>query len=191
MQKMIRMMKKTILIAASILTMAGCGNRNANKAAEENMVENGRIGYADLVSFICQGYECNWADMSPEEQGLSQVYSYSSEFAGFAEQDIDGDGIPELLLGDEFENGTVMLYDIYTINPEDGSLIHLAKGGERDTFTINGAGIIVENGSNSAFDSFQRAYKLQDRKLVELKEAAWEDSALIIRLEKFAKLAAN
>lgn len=175
------MMKRFALILAAILTIAGCANRNTRTASEEDMVENGKIGYADIVSFLVQGFQCNWDGISPEDQGLSPVYSYNSEYAGFAIKDINGDGIEELLIGDAFEDGSYFLYDIYTINPEDGSLFHLAKGGERDTFMVNGAGVITESGSNSAFDSFTKGYVIKDGSLEEVQ--AWNDDMLTIEFE--------
>lgn len=176
-------MKRITLILAAALAIAGCGNRGSKNASEENMIENGQIGYADVVSFLVQGFQCGWEGMSPEDQGLSYVYSYNSDFAGHAMKDINGDGIPELLLGDCFEDGTTIIYDIYTINPDDGLLIHLAKGGERDTFSVNGSGIIVESGSNSAFDSFTKGYAIKDGKLEEVQ--AWEDDAMKLEFERF------
>ena len=181
-------MKKTILILTSILAIAGCANRNiTNAAAEEDMIENGKIGYADIVSFLVQGYQCRWDGISPEDQGLSQVYSYCSELAGYAIKDIDGDGIEELLIGDNFGSDGYDIYDIYTINPADGSLFHLAKGGERDRFRINGEGVIIENGSNSAFDSFTKGYVIKDGKLEEVQ--SWHDSLLTIEFDNFMDMA--
>lgn len=180
-------MNKTLLLAASALVIAGCGN-TGTKLSQAEIEEYGEIGYADIVSFIVQGYQSRWAEMNPEEQGLSSVYHYCSPTAGAAIQDINGDGIKELLIGDK-AGSTVRLYDIFTINPKDASLIHLAKGGERDTFTINSSGTIIENGSNSAFDSFTKAYAIKDGKLEEIKDNAFEESLMKIELDNFAILA--
>lgn len=176
-------MKKILTLTAAALALAGCGN-TGGKLSQAEIEEYGEIGYADIVSFIIQGYQTLWAEGGPEELELSSVYSYCSPTAGAAIQDINGDGIKELLIGDDID-GTVLLYDIYTINPKDASLIHLAKGGERDTFTINGSGVIVENGSNSAFDSFTKAYTIKNGKLKELKDQAWEEDLMKIDLDSF------
>lgn len=193
------MKKVTILLAASILAIAGCGSNGRNNgrdnatadnpATEEDFVECGRTGYADIVSFIVQGFQAGWEGMSPEDQGLSPVYSYSSPCAGFTEKDLNGDGIPELLIGDQFENGSVNLYDVYTINPSDGSLIHLVKGGERDWYSVNGDGVLIEHASNSAFESYEKAFTIMDGKLNKVKADAWHETALILDLQNFARTA--
>lgn len=149
--------------------------------------EYGEIGYSDIVSFIVVGYQIHWEEGGPEVLDLSSVYSYCSPYAGFAMKDINGDGIKELMIGDQFEDGSYALYDIYTINPKDASLIHLAKGGERDRFVINGSGIIVETGSNSADDSFTRGFTISGGELVPVD--AWDDDLMALELEKFVPLA--
>lgn len=180
------MKKRLIIVLMAALAVAACGNNNRNtrKASqEEDMVEYGKIGYADIVSFLVQGFQCSWDGMSPEDQGLSPVYSYNSKYAGYAIKDIDGDGIEELLIGDQFEDSRYDIYDIYSINPVDGSLFHLAKGGERDRFAVNGAGVITESGSNSADDSFYKGYIIKDGHLEEVQ--SWEDDVLVIEFEPF------
>lgn len=142
--------------------------------------------YADIIKFIVEGYADGWEKYRPEDKGLSPVYSYSSEYAGHALKDIDGDGVEELILGDQFEDGNYQIYDIYSINKEDKSLIHLACGGERDTFSVNSDGVIIETGSNSAEDSFQKAYTISNGALVPLEDQAWNDSQLALKFEKFA-----
>ena len=37
---------------------------------------------------------------------LSPVYAYSFPYAGFTKKDIDSDGFDELLIGDQFEDGS-------------------------------------------------------------------------------------
>lgn len=178
-------MKKAFLIVAAALTLAACGNNT--RLTKEQVIEYGEIGYADIVSFIVVGYQSDWEDMSPEEMKLSPVYSYSSPYAGFVQKDIDGDGFEELLIGDGFEDGNYAIYDIYCFNKKNASLIHLASGGERDTFVINGDGIIIETGSNSAEDSFTKGFRIKDGKLVEVD--SWHESLMKIEFEKFAQLA--
>lgn len=180
-------MKRLTLILAAVLIIAGCGSP---KLTKEEVIDYGEIGFADIVSYIVVGYQCGWEDMDPAaEMQLSNVYAYSSPYCGFAQKDIDGDGIPELLLGDKFEDGTTVIYDIYTIHPKTASLIHLASGGERDRFTINESGTIVEEGSNSAADSFTKVYRIRNGKLVEQKTMTLENCPMDIEIETFESLA--
>ena len=132
------------------------------------------IAYSDIISFVVQGYQCHWEGMSPDEMSLSDVYGYESECGAFAQQDINGDGIPELLLGDDFGDGGYRLYDIFTFDAEALTPVHLLSGGERDSFVVNSGGTIIETGSNSAFDSFTRYYRIKGAALEET-DSAEED----------------
>lgn len=176
--------KKSHLLGASILMLAGCGSH----LTKEQVIDYGEIGYADIVSYIVVGYQTDWKDMDPKEMNLSPVYTYSSPYAGFTKMDIDGDGYDELLIGDQFEDGSYALYDIYCFNKKDASLIHLASGGERDTFIITGTGVIVESGSNSADDSFTKGYRISKDKLEEV-TGGWDRSLMPVKLERFSELA--
>ena len=173
--------RNTLLALAALLALAGCGNR----LTKEQVVEYGETGYSDIISFIVVGFQSHWDEMSPEEMNLSSVYSYCSPYAGFTQMDIDGDGFNELLIGDQFEDGTYALYDIFCFDKKDASLIHLASGGERDTFTITAEGVIVEKGSNSAADSFIKGYRIRKDKLVEVGQGL--DGILMeLKLERFS-----
>lgn len=176
--------KDLLLLGASILMLAGCGSR----LTREQVIDYGEIGYADIVSYIVVGYQTHWEDMDPKEMNLSPVYTYSSPYAGFEKKDIDGDGYDELLIGDQFEDGSYALYDIYCFNKKDASLIHLASGGERDSFIITGTGIIVETGSNSADDSFTKGFRIRKDKLEEV-TGGWDRSLMAVQLERFSDLA--
>ena len=179
-------MKKIIAATAAVLMLASCSNRP--RLTKEEVIEYGEIGFSDIVSYIVVGYQSQWEDMDPDEMELSSVYRYCSPYCGFCQKDINGDDVPELLIGDKFEDGSTILYDIYTIHPKTASLIHLASGGERDRFTVNGSGTIIEEGSNSASDSFTKAYRIKKAKLVELKTASPEECPMEIDITTFASL---
>ena len=178
---------KSAILAASALALVSCGGP---KLTKEEVIDYGEIGFSDIVSYIVVGYQSNWEDMDPaEEMKLSSVYRYNSPYCGFAQKDINGDGIPELLIGDKFEDGTTVIYDIYTIHPKTASLIHLASGGERDRFTVNESGTIVEEGSNSATDSFTKVYQIKNGKLVESKTMTLENCPMEFEMQTFESIA--
>lgn len=178
-------MKKILLTLVAALLLCACGE-NDKKLTKEEIIDYGEIGYSDIISYIVVGYQTGWEDMTPEEMNLSPVYAYSSSYAGFAQKDIDGDGFEELLIGDQFEDGSYALYDIYCFNKKDASLVHLASGGERDRFVINCDGVIIESGSNSATDSFVKGYRIKKDKLKRC--YSWDDSLMNISLEYFSDI---
>jgi len=158
---------KTFMLFAlgiSALLNVSCRNSAGNVSVEDEFT-----GYDDIISLIIEGYAVKWDGISPEENGLSSIYLYRSQYGGFAIEDIDGDGTDELILGDQFDDGSYQIYDLYTHDSTTGDMYHLFCGGERDYCTVNGDGIICECGSNSAADSFVRYYKIKNLKLKELK----------------------
>lgn len=147
-------------------------------------------GYDDRISFIVEGYQMHWEGFSPENLELSYIYKYESPCGGFAKHDLDGDGVEELLLGDQFENGDYQIYDIFTFNKSTGDIIHLFCGGERDWCTFNGSGVIIETGSNSADDSFTNCYVIKNLKLKKLgKRQPVTQDLLALDMDRFINYA--
>lgn len=155
---------------------------------QDDFMEYFGIGYSDIVSFIVQGYQCHWDGIDPDDGGVSGVLRYESPLAGSCLTDLDGDGIGEMLLGDEFDDGTHTVYDIYGFDRTTGDVIHLFSGGERNWCRIHRDGTVEENGSNSAEDSFTRYWKVSGTKL---KKAANPESEELMNLhmDKFEKYA--
>lgn len=176
-------MKNTskILLYAAIVIVLSCAVAALvmhNKSKSDD-VEDCFTAYDDIISFIVQGYSNHWEESFPEDLGLSAVYQFCSPCGGFCKIDIDGNGADELLLGDEFEDGTYLIYDIYTYDKTTGDVTHLFKGGERDWCVFNGEGIACETGSNSAFDSYTGYYKIDGDKWVQVDGAVQEDLKII------------
>lgn len=142
--------------------------------------------YDDIIDFLGKGISCHWDGMDPDEKDLSPVYMYCSPSCGYCLTDLSGDGVQELLIGDCFEDsGDYQVYDIFTRDIATGELIHLFKGGERDWCSFNGSGIVFENGSDSAFDSFTRHYAITGTKMEPIEDKAVECTLLELHFNKF------
>jgi len=174
-------MKRLALIVMAA-AVAGCSQN------PEKYKEYCDIAYSDIISFLVQGYQSHWENMSPEDMDLSPVYGYESEFVGFVQTDINGDGVDELLIGDEFADGTVQLYDLFTFDCKKGVPVHLLKGGERDRFAVTTKGTVVETGSNSASDSFEKCFIIKGALLKEVDSK--EEGLMPLKLDKVLRYVA-
>lgn len=143
--------------------------------------------YEDIISFVKRGYADKWQSISPEDIDVSYIYRYSSPSMGYAIMDINDDGIHELLLGDTPDEGHYEIYDVFTYDVNTGHVKHVASGGERDRYTLNGEGVLIRNSSNSAFDSSTKYYRLNGDTLEEIKENGINEDLKIIKLETFSK----
>ena len=147
--------------------------------------KTGEAAYSDIVSFLAKGLSTRWEGCSPSDMGLSAVYNYCSPYTGYAVTDINGDGINELVIGECFEQGPAVFYDIFTLDTGDGTAIHLACGGERDRFNLLPDGTVVETGSNSASDSFTRPYGIREGKLMDVNRAVNPEEFIRLDLTVF------
>lgn len=100
---------------------------------------------------------------------LSTIYSMvaGSAYAtniGYAVIDIDGDGIDELLIGENpgDMSGTIFYNGFSIINDE---VKELFNGSERNRWYLASDNTLINEGSNSAFNSGTYAYALEDGQL--------------------------
>lgn len=142
--------------------------------------------YDEMIASVKNGIEDHWQKTSPDEIGVSPVYQYCAPSLGYARLDVDRDGIVELLLGDNMGGESeYAVYDIFTFDAENGAVKHLACGGERDWYNFNGSGIVCRHGSNSAFDSFSKYYRIEASELVELQDEAVQEDLMNIEFKAF------
>lgn len=97
---------------------------------------------------------------SEEDISLLTGYVEGLDGLGWYCQDLDGNGVEELIVSD----GNV-IYDLYTM--ENDKAIHLVTGFERNSYQLCENGIIKNLGSNSAAESGYTMYRLVGSGLVQ------------------------
>lgn len=184
-------MKRFAAILLTLLMIAGCSNRNRNNTNAQETLESNKSSYSDIVDFITKGYQCGWEGMDFYEMGsLSMAYLSCSSDYGYAEFDINGDGVKELVLGKSEDNGTYKIFDIWTTDTVNGQLVHLANGDDRDWFVINGDGVIIESivDLRMNVEKVQKGWQIEGAERVKIKGDGWNDSLLIVPFTLFSDL---
>ena len=91
------------------------------------------------------------------------------ENLGYAIADIDGDGVPELLIGtihgDEFYDK--MIFSLYTLD-ENGVNKQVFDGTERNRYYYAGENRFANLGSSAFNDSFETTVKLEDGEMIDM-----------------------
>lgn len=113
----------------------------------------GMIGNEGTYGLSPNAYSYLWICGNVEERILLSE-------TGYALYDLNGDGIEELAVGVIFEDGSLSMYDLYTIY--DGRIIHLAASGQRDSFSIGTQGEVIESGSSGAFNGTTAYYRIEN-----------------------------
>lgn len=96
-----------------------------------------------------------------EENDFNALCAYYDAFqVGYTIQDVDGNGVPELLIGEigEAGGGSGAFFDLYTL--VDGQVVLVAASSERDRYYICQDGSIANEGSFGADDSYNAYYTI-------------------------------
>ena len=107
---------------------------------------------------------------SEEDISLLTGYVEGLDGLGWYCQDLDGNGVVELIVSD----GNV-IYDLYTV--ENGKALHLVSGSERNAYQLCENGIIKNYGSSSAAESSYTMYRLVGSGLVQEQIVTFDASA--------------
>lgn len=142
----------------------------SNKLADSYLMNS--TGYPQYDEIINKVVDVNmdgtgdlWSKL--EEQNICKLLASSSVLkqCGFYLIDLDGDGIEEMLLGENGEGAyDGIVYEIYSI--KDGELIKVCEGGERESYYLCSDNIIYRTGSSGASNTNYEFYEYKNGKLV-------------------------
>ena len=114
--------------------------------------------YQDLINELTGILKGQDSGKLTVEEDYSVVISWltgqpASVKIGYVLKDVDGNGVQELLVGENYgesDAGTV-LYDMYTIR--DGELLHVFDGWDRNRYYLCDNGNFINQGSSGAMQS--------------------------------------
>ena len=139
--------------------------------------------YDELISVIDKGLENGFSDEEQLSLDISTCFYMNNsdfEILGYMIKDLDGDGVDELLLGENSADGLgpdegwdSIIYDLYTM--QDGKVVHVFDGWERNRYYMCTDGTIANEGSGGAAYTSWAYYEYKDGKL-NLVESVFTDT---------------
>lgn len=124
--------------------------------------------YKELIASATECIEGNVKEDEDYEFSFI-IYAYgayqgASGGYGYLIEDIDGNGTEELIFGANGSGASDgVIYDLYTI--DDGELVHVFDGGERDRYYLCENGMIANEGSSGASTSVFAYYVFEGTEL--------------------------
>ena len=114
--------------------------------------------------------EERWTGQQLVDAGLNfMIKDVPSEAVGYAVDDLDDDGVPELVIGtiagDEFYGKLVFV--LYTVD-DDGEPVQIFSSIERDRYYYAGGVRFANLGSSAFDDSYVTTLKLEGEGLVDM-----------------------
>ena len=137
---------------------------------EAEVTENGLSAYEPIVLQYRNALEENWSGQQLVDADMNfMVQNVPPETVGYAVEDLDGNGTPELIIGtncaDVFYEKMVFL--LYTVG-ENGEPVQLFSSIERNRYYFAGGSRFANLGSSSADSSFATTWKLEGEELVDM-----------------------
>lgn len=148
------------------------GSTETDSAEDAAGADNAAGAYGGILDMFYYKILGGWD--GTEDVSYMFYWDYTSvkslSDAGYALTDLDGDGVPELLVSTVEAAGEGMIYDLYAI--ADGEVVHTATSGERYCYYLCEDNTIYYWGSSGASISSQVNYGLDpDTGLLYPKEA--------------------
>lgn len=126
--------------------------------------------YEQILNRYRTALEENWDGQQLTDAGLNlMLRDVAPETVGYAVEDLDDNGIPELAIGtisgDDFYGK--MIFALYTVD-SGGEPVSIFSSMERDRYYYAGGNRFANLGSSSAADSFVTTLKLEGEGLVDM-----------------------
>ena len=126
--------------------------------------------YADLLALYGQAAQEGWDMEACDAAGLSLMCGRPEQAWGYALRDLDGDGAPELLIGNGRE-----IFDLYAL--QDGAPKKLLTGWERNAYVLCEDGTIYNTASGGAAYTVFADYAVREGALVPVKTVVFDTDA--------------
>ena len=139
-----------------------------------NGIEVSELAVPAVYEWIVQQYrtalEENWSGQQLVDAGMNfMIKDVPSEAVGYAVDDLDDDGIPELAIGtisgDEFYGK--LIFELYTLD-NNGDPVQIFSSIERDRYYYAGGVRFANIGSSGADSSYVTTLKLEGEGLVDM-----------------------
>lgn len=149
--------------------------------------------YAVVIGEYYTALEQRWNGAELMEDGLNYMAADCYGDAplknlGYAIADIDGDGVPELLIGsihgDEFYDK--MIFSLYTLD-ENGVNKLVFDGTERNRYYYAGENRFANLGSSAFNDSFETTVKLEEGEMIDMTYTTAPESYVQPELTPFSQ----
>lgn len=160
---------KLLCIALLCVTvfLAGCA---AAEAEPGQNLETVPAVYQQILDRYGKALRENWSGQQLVDAGMNlMIRDVASETVGYALEDLDGDGTPELILGavsgDEFYGKLV--FQLYTLD-DSGAAVQVLGSMDRDCYYYAGGALFAHVGSGGADNEFATTVKLENKALTDL-----------------------
>lgn len=144
--------------------------------------------YGELVDKVSRGLRDGWAETSPEELGIGDIFNRpEGRTLGWLRRDINGDGTDELLFGETLEGeGCSRIYDLFTLL--SGGMIHPITGWEYNHWYLLEDGLLVNKSSvNGVNVDYRAVFGLFNGTLIPANRVANRSEFLTLPFQPFTE----
>ena len=141
--------------------------------AQRDSVTGYPAAYDELMTNICNLRSAGARDIETDfSHDLLSVNDYY-QTPGWLLRDLDGDGIPELLLGANWDEGHTVIFNIYRSGGTRA--VRVVNGWNRNRWYLCTDGSLANEGSSSAFESSYSYYRYTSGELQHLETLLYLD----------------